>query len=162
MPHVSRNLDELCAALAQTYSAPAIIGIDGWTGVSKTTLGRDLAARFMGHAYDLDSALTRDQRQYRAAIRIDEVADALKRHNRLLFVSGICLRQILDDAGCGADGHIYVKRMAVWGWPDEDELAGAIDEVPGSSGESVRQELRAYHEHWHPHEIAEFEFHRQV
>jgi hypothetical protein len=79
----------------------------------------------------------------------------------LLFVSGICLRRVLADAGCAAAGHIYVKRRAVWGWADEDELVrGLIPEVPGASGELVRKELRSYHDHWRPHLHADFEFQR--
>jgi hypothetical protein len=161
MPHSFIELDALTEAIVKRFAAPAVIGIDGWTGVGKTTLGEKLAGKLGGCSYDLDSALTHDLRRYRTAIRIDEVSQALRQPDRFMFVSGICLRQVLADAGCAAAGHVYVKRMAAWGWADEDELvAGHIPEIPGASGELVRQELRSYHEHWRPHLQADFEFQR--
>lgn len=161
MAHPFTELDALAHALRESFTAPAIIGIDGWTGIGKTTLGKALAARLSGGSYDLDSALTHDLRRYGTAIRLDEVALALRQPKHFMFVSGICLRQVLADSGCSAAGHIYVKRMATWGWADEDELvAGRALEVRGASGESVRQEVRAYHERWRPHLRADFEFHR--
>jgi len=161
VPQVFADLDALAHALRERLRAAAIIGIDGWTGSGKTTLSKALAARMGGATFDLDKALTRDQRRYVTAIRLDEVAEALSHANQLMFVSGICLRQVLKDAGCAASVYIYVKRMAAWGWADEDELVpGLIPEVRGASGELVREELRSYHERWKPHLQADFEFQR--
>jgi hypothetical protein len=139
----------------------ALIGVDGWTGVGKTTLAESLTRHVDGRSYDLDTALTRDLRRYHSALRMDEVSHALSDHSGLLFVSGICLRAVLADVHRPADAHIYVKRMATWGWTDEDELIGAAaPEIPGASGEIIRQEMRLYHDQWQPHTSADYEFQR--
>lgn len=158
MPIVFTELAALLEALSPRLTAPAIIGVDGWTGVGKTTLAKALANALDGSSYDLDCALNRNMKRYTSALRLAEVSEALQRPERPLFVSGICLRQVLANVGHSATAHIYVKRMATWGWADEDELKGSIPEVPGASGERVREELRRYHQEWSPHVRADFEF----
>ena len=149
-------------ALAVSLKQPAIIGIDGWTGVGKTTLASALASSTGGSTYDLDEALNGDQKSYVPALRLHKIATALASPCGFLFVSGICLREVLQQAGCLADAHIYVKEMATWGWPDEDELEDySLSRMRGSlGGEAVRQEMRIYHRRWQPHLRADFEFHR--
>lgn len=161
MPIIFENADALANELKIRFSGRAIIGVDGWTGVGKTTLGKSLAATLNGSFYDLDGALTHDQKQYVSALRLNEIEQALAEHRGLLFVSGICVRQVLAMVPRNADAHIYVKRMAAWGWVDEDELTGgSVPEFPGASGERMREELRLYHECWHPQAIADYEFRR--
>lgn len=95
------------------------------------------------------------------ALQLDVIRDGLAELKGLLFMSGICLRQVLELIGCEADAHVYLKRMAMWGWADEDELTGgSLREIPGASGEVTRREMRAYHEQWRPHLRADYEFHR--
>ena len=150
----------LAAEVRRCHPTPAIIGIDGWTGVGKTTLAMALANATGGFTFDIDNALIRDQRCFVPALRLEVIKDALAEPRGLLFVSGICLRQVLDLVSCEVDAHIYVRRMAMWGWADEDELDGIIPEVPGASGEAPRREMRAYHQQWRPHLRADYEFHR--
>lgn len=138
----------------------AIVGIDGWTGVGKTSLAKVLANATGGSTFDLDTALDKDRNCYVAALRIDEIRRGLAAGG-LLFVSGICLRQVLALVEVRADAHVYVKRMATWGWADEDDLLAKIPEFAGSSGESLRQEMRRYHLKWKPHLRSTYEFHRQ-
>jgi hypothetical protein len=161
MPRIYRDVDALAGALRDRFAGAAIIGIDGWTGVGKTTLAQALVSKLGGSFYDLDAALIRDQKRYVSALRGDEIQRALHECRGVLFVSGICLRQVLEGIGSHADAHIYVKRMATWGWADEDELSGrSIPEIPGASGEKVREELRLYHEVYEPQAIADYEFQR--
>lgn len=137
----------------------AIIGIDGWTGVGKSTLASALANQLNASTYDLDTALIRDRQHYVAALKIDEIATALTGRSGLLLVSGICLRQVLEMTGHAADAHIYIKRMATWGWADEDELSGPMAGISGSlGGDNTRQEMRDYHVRYQPHLNADFEF----
>jgi hypothetical protein len=160
VPVIYTDPEVLAQAIIERFEGPAIIGIDGWTGAGKTTLGTALANLVGGSAYDLDVALTHDLNGYADAVRLDEVAEALKQPDGLLFVSGICLQQVLSDAARTASAQIYLKRMATWGWADEDELSGKLPEVVGASGEAVRQELRSYHAKWQPHLLADYEFQR--
>ena len=160
MPLIFRDVEALADELRDRLAARAIIGIDGWTGVGKTTLGRKLAADLGASLYDLDEALIKDQQHYFSALRLADVREAFERPRRLLFVSGICVRRVLAELGTTASAHIYMKRMASWGWADEDELSGRVPEFSGASGEQVRKELQLYHESWQPHATADYEFHR--
>lgn len=155
------QVDALAAELAERLIAPAIVGIDGWTGVGKTTMAKSLAAALNGSTYDLDNALDRDRNSFVSALRMNEIFEALAHPSGILFVSGVCLRQVLQNARCSVDAHIYLKRMATWGWADEDEVDGSgAPEVPGASGETLREEMRLYHRQWQPHLKADYEFHR--
>lgn len=152
------HASQLASELTARFNGEGIIGIDGWTGAGKTKLATALAAASWGRMFDLDTALAKDQNCYVAALDMSVIRRSLG-DNGLLFVSGICLRQVLEQAEVKARAYIYVKRMAVWGWADEDDLLGKIPEFPGSSGEGVRGEMRRYHNTWQPHVTAMYEFH---
>ena len=159
-PEIFDDTDKLAEALKARFAGAAVIGIDGWTGVGKTTLAKSLADKVGGSTFDLDSALDRDQKAYVSAMRLDEVCGAIAQSNGLLLVSGVCLREILNRAQCQIDAHIYIKRMATWGWADEDELdGGSLSAIGGSSGgDALRKEMRLYHQLWSPHLKADFVF----
>ena len=160
-PLIFTSVDALAGALSGRFPGPAIVGIDGWTGVGKTTLAQLLSGKLQGSFYDLDTALIRDQKHYVAALRSDEIRQVLSEADGLLFVSGICLRHVFQEVGMAANAHIYMKRMATWGWADEDEISGlAAPEIPGASGEKVREELRLYHGSYQPQLVADYEFQR--
>ena len=139
----------------------SVVGIDGWTGVGKTTLATNLAKAAGGQCLDLDEFLERDRKRYVGAIRLDELRSSLSTSARPLFISGICIREVLTEVGLTPDLNVYVKRMASWGWADEDELDGdVIPEVNQSGGAAgLRREMRAYHRRWQPHLVADCEFH---
>lgn len=156
---VARTAD-LAAALDERFGRSAIIAIDGWTGAGKTTLARDLAKTLGGDNYDLDSAIIPDQGSYISALNMSEISQSVTVSRRPLFVSGICVLQVLSSVAVQPAAHVYVKRMADWGWADQDDLEGRIPEFPAASGASVRCEMRAYHEMWQPHLQADYEYQR--
>lgn len=160
MPLIFHNVGALVADLRCRFFPPVVIGIDGWTGVGKTILARSLASELNGSAYDLDSALTRDLKAYASAIRLNEFAEAVDNANGFLFVSGVCLRDVFARTEIGVAAHVYIKRMAISGWGDEDEIVGRLPEFPGSQGQVLREEMRHYHAKWQPHLAADYEFHR--
>ena len=155
------DADALAHHLVANLPALAVVGIDGWTGVGKTTLATNLAKTVAGRCLDLDAFLERDRKHYVGAIRLDDLRSSLTHSDRPLFVSGVCLREVMTRVGVTPDLNVYVKRMASWGWADEDELNGnVIQEVDPSGGGSVlRREMRTYHQRWQPHMAADCEFH---
>jgi hypothetical protein len=159
---VFNNVAELATNVAARFDTPAVIGVDGWPDAGKSTLAEKLAFATGGSWFDLDNALVRDQGVFVSALRIDCISNWLATIDGYGFISGVCLRQVLDIAGFDAKAHIYVKRMASWGWADEDELCGnVLSSVFGSSGgDALRREMRDYHEQWQPHINADYEFHR--
>lgn len=160
MPIVLKEKQELVHALYGRVESSSIVGIDGWTGVGKTTLGKSIAEELGGSSYDLDLALTRNLKKYVSNLRMSEVSKVLTEAPRPLVISGICLLKALAMAEIELDVSIYVKRMASWGWADEDELTGLALEIPGASGELLRREMRIYHQDWQPHLNADYEFWR--
>ena len=161
MSVVFTRVDALASLLADLNNGPAIIGVDGWSGVGKTTLARNLANAVKGSAYDIDSALDRDKKSFVPSLRLDEIRTALSSPARIIFVSGVCLRQVLQGATVSAVAHIYLKRMASWGWADEDELVEQNNAVALAEGGGIlRQEMRDYHAEWQPHIEADYEFQR--
>jgi hypothetical protein len=160
MPIAFKEKQELVNALYGHVERSSIVGIDGWTGAGKTTLGRSIAEDLGGSSYDLDSALTRNLKNYVSSLRMSEISKALSEAPRPLVISGICLLEALAKVEIELDVSIYVKRMASWGWADEDELSGLALEIPGASGELLRREMRIYHQDWQPHLNADYEFWR--
>jgi|TARA_R110002096_G_scaffold87006_8_gene199885 hypothetical protein len=156
---VFTDLKQFAAEILGRFNGDAVIGIDGWTGVGKTCLANALANATGGRTFDLDTALNKDQKCYVAALRFDEIRRAFS-SDGLLFVSGICLRQVLRLVDVEADAHVYVKRMAVWGWADEDELLATNPDFSKSNTTSISEELRRYHLQWEPHLRSTFEYHR--
>ena len=146
----------------QTLPSQTVIGIDGLTGVGKTTLASSLAVALEGSTLDLDAFLDHDRKCFVEALKISDLRSALTSAVRPLFLSGICLREALALVGYTASCHVYVKRMTGWGWADEDELGtDAVPEVDSNSGGAhLRHEMRRYHEKWKPHLVADYEFQR--
>lgn len=142
-----------------------VIAIDGVDGAGKSTVAVRLAESLnCGTALDVDSFLEREQEKYVGALRIDLLRQQVQqRDGGPVVLAGICMREVLDRIGLQADLHVYVKRMAVWGWADEDEVEGLqIDEIERLLGSenALKRELKAYHSRFKPHLRADVTYER--
>jgi hypothetical protein len=143
------------AELKRRLPADALVGIDGWIGAGKSTLARFLASECDGRHIEVDRYVRRDEGFYVHALKVEKLKSTLLLGRGAQFVEGVCLRAIFQAAGLVPDVHVYVKRMAIWGWADEIELTDPF-ELPDSAGASLRQELRSYHEKWMPQTSATY------
>ena len=136
--------------------------IDGWMSAGKSTLARALATAVHGQMLDADEYLIRNQDAFIAALDTIALQEAFFNAERPIL-AGVCMRQIHALLGSPHASHVYVKRMASWGWADEDDVI--LDVSDCSNKEQARTpslvlEVRAYHGLWHPHETADFIYER--
>ena len=143
------SINELVREVRAIQSHPTMISIDGWMGAGKSTLGETLAAQLSIAHIDLDSFLIPDQKKFVEAIQIDSLVGALSGCTETVIVSGVCVLSVLENAGFKPDCRIYVKRMASWGWADEDQIYGKIlEQVSENLGQPIAPvslEVREYH-----------------
>jgi hypothetical protein len=138
-----------------------IVAIDGLPGSGKSTLGEQVAAALGAQQVDFVDFLVKDQGEFVGALRTDELAVALTSPPGLVIASGVCMLQVLDRLDFKADVLVYVKRMAIWGWADEDEVVGdQLEELARLNGMSpddlpLHLEVREYHREFVPHERAD-------
>lgn len=138
------------------FGSACLIAIDGVDGAGKSTLAVKIAESLdCGAPLDVDSFLEQNQRKYVEALRLDPLRQQLEqRDGQPTVLAGICMRQVLERLRLRADRHIYVKRMVVWGWADEDEVEGnQIAEIELAMGEinELKREVKAYHSRYMPH-----------
>ena len=112
--------------------------------------------------FDLDEALEKNRKVYFDALFIPALNEAVKNEGGILVVAGVQIIKALQHAGLRPNVWIYIKRMAVWGWTDEDDIFGStIPEVdPNGGAAQLRSEMREYHKVFKPHELADICFNR--
>ena len=160
VPEPFSDHDKLAEAIHRRGCSNGIIGIDGWLGAGKTTLAKLLAEKLSAEHFDLDDALHRDQGAYFQHLDFNKIRSKLSNAPGRMVVSGVCFRQVLELVSATASVHIYVKRMALSGWPDEHEIETEHLSGLGSlAGNTLRAEVRTYHAKYCPHETTDFEFH---
>ncbi len=152
---------------------PTLIGIDGLDGCGKSTLASELAGHTHFDVVCLDNFLDRNKGTYVKHIDIDGVRDAVR--GRKVIVEGVCLLQVLSNAGLKPDLSVYVQRIRNGLWADEDWLglnqdvdeyleklrvaAEAISEEDEAvPKEDLSTEVIRYHHEYHPHENADLTF----
>ncbi len=150
----------------ERYPFARLVAIDGVAGAGKSALGAQLATAFDGALHiDLDKFLVPKADKFVAALRLDELTEALRVPARK-FVSGICMIRVLEAVGVRADALIYVKRMRRWGWADEDEADGDdLEKHAATVGLTpewfpLPLEVRNYHRSYEPHRRADIVFER--
>jgi len=162
------------------------IGIDGVDGAGKSNLAEELSELLACPALDLDDYLFKNQGGFVAFIDYQALSAALSLLPAFIL-SGVCLREVLANAGANLDAHIYIKRMRDGLWADEDEcvfpdgvdvaienlatysamISRGFDErsdQPDQEAEDhsphLSDEIMRYHDNIHPHEVADLIYER--
>jgi hypothetical protein len=163
-----------CATPAEVLDALAsvpngLIAVDGFQGSGKTTLAGELGKLIGREVLSADDFLHRDQGSFYAHLDLAKLSDTLDERHPCIF-EGICCLQVLRGINRRPASLVYVKRMAVWGWADEDELTrcnceGLLMEVATvTTGlpSNLWDEVAAYHARFRPHECADIVYERSA
>jgi hypothetical protein len=164
-------------ASAISVNATRVIAIDGFHASGKTRLARALSEKLNIPAISADDYLTKYQGAFFDYLKLDEISAALQSHERCIF-EGVCCLQVLQEVGVRASTLVYVKRMAIWGWADEDELDSFISTSSGNRGaisstaemrgplqiglRNLWEEVAQYHHQYRSHEIADLVYQRSA
>ncbi len=162
------------------------IGIDGADGAGKSHLARQLSEVLGYPVLDLDDYLFKNQGGFVPFIDYPALVAALKSMPEMIL-SGVCMREVLANAGSPLDAHIYIKRMRHGLWSDEHAcvfpdgveatietlsrqtalLSRFMDERPDDPSQSsersepdLSEELMRYHDQYEPHETADIIYER--
>jgi hypothetical protein len=156
---------QTCGSTEQVASAllshrAGLIAVDGFQGSGKSTL-----AKTLGHALGLkvihaDDYLIRNRGAFFKYLVTDRIATDVAATGPCI-IEGLCCLKILQAIGQDANCLVYVKRMAIWGWADEDELEsyatkglkvlhGQVDPL-AQSLHDLWDEVAGYHMQFQPH-----------
>ena len=102
-----------------------LIAVDGAHGSGKSTLASELAVLLGAKVIGGDSFLRKNRGTFFENLDLELLRDAIDPTN-ICILESICLRQIVQALSIKPDSFIYVKRMARWGWADEDELVPVV------------------------------------
>jgi len=181
------DADTLVARIRETIAAAdsTCIAIDGIDGAGKTFLARQLNSALGGSALSLDSFLKPNKGTFLPSLRLSDIRREVMLGSTPLIVEGICVLDVLERIDLKPTLHIYVKRMRMGRWEDEDECDPTIhveallyrmreearlisrhlrenaptDTTPALSG--VREEIVRYHAKFLPARRADFIFQRR-
>ena len=154
---VHTELERLLKWLDKTNPHGLPVLIDGWMLAGKSHLANTVATATGGQMLDADDYLERHNEEFIEFLDVTELKSSISRAHRPV-VASVCMRQIHKLIGEPTALHIYIKRMASWGWADEDdvieETSDWSDELRGLVPPLVL-EVREYHLRWKPHETAD-------
>lgn len=123
----------------------AIIGVDGYTGVGKTTLAGQIANEIGGKVLSLDSYLEKNRGRYLPNLRIEEFRNDLNDARGPLVIEGVCLLAALSIIGVQLKKLIYVKRIGHYGtWKDRRECNP--QEPVEDAIRKLEEDVRSYRE----------------
>lgn len=171
---ITDSRDELARLLLERRAR--LISVDGAHGSGKSTLSRFLAGQLGADLVEIDQFLNLHQGAYLQHLDYEAIASRVVGCSPCIL-EGICLCQVVKTLGLRPDASIYVKRMARWGWADEDELviAGPVDVHLGhliqdashffEPGDRLNlglwEEVIRYHAIWRPQQACDFVFLRK-
>ena len=115
-----------CATPEQVLSALSlhqygIVAIDGFQGSGKSTLAQGMGSALNLKVFNADDYLDRNRGAFFDYLAMNRIAMDVGATGPCIL-EGLCCLKILHALGRKADCLVYVKRMAIWGWADEDEL----------------------------------------
>ena len=116
-----QSASEVAALLASSYPNARVVGIDGCRSAGKTWLGDTLARSTEATVVSVDGFIIPDRRTYVPNLRTDDLARCISSTLGMVLVVGVCLLGVLEAVSVQADVLIYVKRMSLHGWGDQDE-----------------------------------------
>jgi len=165
---------ELASALSE--AGASLIAIDGNHGSGKSTLAAAIQSLIGASIVSFDNFLAQGQGSYFSNLDLEAIAAAARATSPCLL-EGICMLQVLEATSLFPDAFVYVKRMAPWGWVDQDELVingcsldehltmlreqSAVFATPGvSMSLGLSEEVIRYHTYYLPHERAGYVFNR--
>lgn len=159
-----------------------MIGIDGYDGAGKTTLGNKISKLLNIEHIDIDKYIIKKGNDFINNINDKKLVEDISSFDRRkLIVSGICLLKILRRNNINLDILIYVKRYDSTGtyWQDEEDCmlqGNPMDEILKKmerwymlSGEKkeirpedfrYRADIIAYHQKYKPYEKADIIYKR--
>jgi len=108
-----------------------VVGVDGACGAGKTTLADGLGKALGAEVIHVDDHLDKGKAAYRQAVRYRHLGrdiEKLSRQVQVLIVEGMCLLEVLEEAGIRADVYVYVQRLRRDGsWADELVCDATLD-----------------------------------
>ncbi len=166
--HHCSSTDEVIAAL--DASPRGLIAIDGFQASGKSTLARSVGAALGLEVICLDDFLVRNQGSFYEHLDLAKLSNAIMNQPNCVL-EGVCCLKVVEALSLRQTVLVYVKRMVMWGWADEDELGR--HESSSSSAEATTDplavalrnlwdEVAQYHAHFRPHEIANIVYKRSA
>ena len=138
-----------------------IVGIDGFYGAGKTTLGKHLSEKLNYAHIDLDDFLKGDAQAYVSDLKMQDIRKRIEEADGNLIISGCCLLEVFDNLKVIPNLLIYVKRIsASTQWDDGDyecdELlrSEAVARDTNGSVYLLDFEIESYHRKWKPYKRA--------
>jgi hypothetical protein len=160
------KIDYLIEHIKISNKETTLIAIDGCSGVGKSWLARKVSSSTNFKWIDLDDYLIRDQGCFLDALKYADLKTEIEVEERQTLVSGLCVLEALSRLKKTPHIHIYIKRMAIWGWEDASEIEGdLLEKVANALGEPIENyllplEVRAYHQKCRPHVNADIVYER--
>ncbi len=160
------------------------IGIDGVEGAGQSYLAEELSQGLDIPMLDLDHYLHQNQGGYVDFIDYPALSAAISSMPAFIL-SGMCVREVLENLGATLDAHIYIQRMRGGIWIDEEDcvfpdgidaaieerargaamVSNYFDERPERPGQGLGEsplqfadEVMHYHDKHQPQEIADLVF----
>jgi hypothetical protein len=130
-----------------TLPSEGLLAIDGFYGVGKSTVARELATQLGVRAIHLDDYLMRNRGNFVDFLRYSELEQALS--HRPLIVEGVCLLAVLDRFNAKPDTLIYVESLE-------------SNRIKAGRSSPFAAEVLDYYHRWKPSRVADIIYARHA